>query len=56
MSHIQAAYGIDLLSNGFKIRNNDGNYNNSGVQYVYWAFASNPFTANVDGGLPVTAR
>ena len=51
-----SADAIDLLSNGFKMRNNSGARNNSGVQYVYWAFAENPFVANVDGGLPTTAR
>ena len=36
-------YGIDFLSNGFKIRDNDGNYNASGNTYIYLAFAENPF-------------
>ena len=31
------AYGIDFLSNGFKIRNTDGNYNSSGGNYIYYA-------------------
>jgi len=34
---------LDLLSNGFKFRNNDGGYNASGEPYIYMAFASNPF-------------
>jgi len=47
---------IDLLSNGFKMRNNSGARNNDGVQYVYWAFASNPFVANSGQSIPTTAR
>jgi len=36
-------YAIDCLSNGFKMRNVGGDYNASGQNYVYAAFASNPF-------------
>ena len=36
-------YGIDFLSNGFKIRDDDGNYNGSGSTYIYLAFAQSPF-------------
>ena len=36
-------YDLDFLSNGFKIRNSNGNWNNSSQEYVYIAFASNPF-------------
>jgi hypothetical protein len=35
--------GMDLLSNGFKPRN-QFNYNGSGVTYIYAAFAENPFS------------
>ena len=34
---------IDILSNGFKIRDNSTGVNDSGVTYIYMAFASNPF-------------
>jgi len=34
---------LDFLSNGFKLRNNDGWHNNSGVTHIYMAFAENPF-------------
>ena len=34
---------VDLLSNGFKWRNNFGNFNGSGTNYIYMAFAENPF-------------
>ena len=40
---------VDLLSNGFKLRNNTPIYNQSGIVYAYLAFAENPFQAN--GGL-----
>jgi len=36
-------YGIDLLSNGFKIRAIDSNINTNNATYIYMAFASNPF-------------
>jgi len=35
--------GIDLVSNGFKIRNSANRYNASGGNYIYMAFAENPF-------------
>jgi hypothetical protein len=40
---------IDILSNGFKIRNSNANYNASGSTFVYAAFAEHPFSLN--GGL-----
>jgi len=48
------AYSIDMLSNGFKIRNTDGNFNRSGNTYIYMAFAENPFVTST--GVPATAR
>ena len=44
---------IDLLSNGFKMRNTDADHNQNGQSMVYMAFAENPFVA---GGIPTTAR
>jgi hypothetical protein len=35
-------YG-DFLSNGFKLRYTNGNFNASGGTYIYMAFAENPF-------------
>jgi hypothetical protein len=35
-------YDIDFLSNGFKLRNSNGNWNTTGT-YIYAAFAENPF-------------
>jgi len=47
-------YGIDFLSNGFKIKDDDGNYNSSGGTYIYLAFAEQPFVTST--GIPATAR
>jgi hypothetical protein len=38
-----ALYGIDLLSNGFKLRNTHVGRNASGGTYIYACFAENPF-------------
>ncbi len=45
---------IDLLSNGFKMRNTDADHNQSGQSMVYMAFAENPFVTST--GIPTTAR
>ena len=37
-----SAYDIDLLSNGFKLRNAEGPVNNA-AEYIYMAFAEQPF-------------
>ena len=42
-------YSIDLLSNGFKLRDNTGDFNST-ANFVYACFAQNPFQA------PATAR
>jgi hypothetical protein len=36
-------YAIDILSNGFKIRNTDSQFNGSGNTLIYMAFAESPF-------------
>jgi len=36
-------YNIDMLSNGFKIRDADGDLGTNGNTYIYLAFAKNPF-------------
>jgi hypothetical protein len=41
--------GIDLLSNGFKVRKSSTAYNEANQTIIYAAFAENPFQAN--GGL-----
>ena len=56
-SAVEATAGsldIDMVSNGFKIRGNDGGYNGSGITVIYMAFAEHPFVG--DGTSPVTAR
>jgi hypothetical protein len=35
--------GLDILSNGFKLRSTNGGTNTSGGVYIYAAFATNPF-------------
>jgi len=47
-------YSIDLLSNGFKTRNNNDQWNSSGNTFIYMAFAESPFTTST--GVPTTAR
>ena len=46
--------GLDILSNGFKIRNSNTKTNTSGATYIYMAFASNPFVTST--GVQTTAR
>jgi hypothetical protein len=38
-----SADAIDILSNGFKVRNTDTDWNASGATYIYAAFAESPF-------------
>ena len=45
---------IDLLSNGFKIYDNWSLTNQNTVNYLYMAFAENPFVTST--GIPTTAR
>ena len=51
-----SSFRIDMLSNGFKLTSSDTDSNRGGNDFLYLAFAENPFVANVDGGLPTTAR
>ena len=37
---------VDILSNGFKIRNASSAWNNSGQTFIYAAFAENPFNSS----------
>ena len=46
---------FDFLSNGFKIRNNDGEINASGGAFIYMAFAEHPFQG-ADGITQARAR
>ena len=45
---------LDFLSNGFKLRMTSIRVNASGNNYIYAAFAENPFTTS--SGIPTTAR
>jgi hypothetical protein len=45
---------MDLLSNGFKIRQSSVYPNESAVQFIYMAFAESPFVSSK--GVPTTAR
>jgi hypothetical protein len=45
---------IDFLSNGVKLRSNDGGTNTSGETYIYMAFAEQPFVNS--NGVPCNAR
>ena len=49
-------FGIDFLSNGFKIRAVNTGYAGgaAGNTLIYMAFAENPFTTST--GIPTTAR
>ena len=49
-----SAITMDLVSNGFKLRNALNSNNASGASYMFIAFAEHPFTG--DGTNPVTAR
>ena len=45
---------IDILSNGFKLRNSSAAANKVSQTYIYMAFAENPFVTST--GVPATAR
>ena len=44
----------DILSNGFKIRTTDADYNQNGDNYIYMAFAEAPLVGS--NNVPATAR
>jgi hypothetical protein len=55
LSDSEGAYSsLDILSNGFKIRNTASEFNASGGSYIYMCFAEAPFTTST--GIPTTAR
>jgi len=45
---------LDIISNGFKLRDTNSAWNGSGTTYIYMCFASEPFTTST--GIPCTAR
>jgi hypothetical protein len=42
-AELASAFDLDILSNGFKVRNTNSGHNTSGVTYVWASFAENPF-------------
>tara|TARA_R110001592_G_scaffold309267_1_gene583383 strand:+ start:225 stop:1292 length:1068 start_codon:yes stop_codon:yes gene_type:complete len=48
------SYAFDFLSNGFKLKDDDGKINANNGSYFYMAFAHNPFVTST--GVPTTAR
>ena len=53
----QTSDTLDILSNGFKMKSTSGSFNESGGNYIYMAFAENPFVTSPDNGsVPTTAR
>ena len=42
-THTNQAYAIDYVSNGFKIRNSTTSWNSNGENFIYLAFAKQPF-------------
>ena len=46
--------GLDMLSNGFKVRTSWGGIGGSGDSYIYMAFAESPFVNS--NGVPTNAR
>ncbi len=49
-----AAYNVELLSNGFKNRNTNSSFNNPSYEYIYMAFAEAPLVGS--NNVPCTAR
>ncbi len=47
-------FPTDFTAQGFKIRNTGSYFNTSGENYIYMAFAENPFVSST--GVPATAR
>ena len=43
LNNAESGNGMDILSNGFKIRNTDASQNTSNGTYIYLAFAEVPF-------------
>jgi hypothetical protein len=49
-----AGPSMDFLSNGIKFRNTDGTFNNSGIEFIYMAFAEAPLVGT--NGVTAKAR
>jgi len=53
-AEITANSNMDFLSNGFKLRTTDNDFNGSGQSYIFMAFAENPLVGT--NNIPATAR
>ena len=49
-----ANFKFDFLSNGFKFRGTESNFNDTGYDYIYMAFAEEPLVSS--NGVPATAK
>jgi hypothetical protein len=49
-----SSVGVDILSNGFKLRGTAGNTNANGGSFIYTSWAANPFTTST--GIPGLAK
>jgi hypothetical protein len=54
LNNAEDANNLDLLSNGFKPRSTSSFTNSSGNNFIYMAFAENPFVSSTQ--IPTTAR
>ena len=54
LTNADASEDLDMLSNGFKLRESGGGYNANAGTYVYMAFAASPFVSSK--GIPTTAK
>ena len=54
LQNADASEDLDMLSNGFKLRESGGGYNADGGTYLYMAFAESPFVTS--NGTPNNAR
>ena len=54
VENTSTSFQIDMVSNGFKLRNTDGIMNGSGRGFIYMAFAAAPLVGN--NNVPCTAR
>ena len=52
-NEVDGSEKLDILSNGFKLRENFSHTNSDGFQYIFAAFASSPFVSSA--GVPTTA-
>ena len=52
--HVDVSFNLDLLSNGWKARHNNGDFNSSGQTYIYMAFAETPLVGS--NGVTAKAR